>query len=193
MIKHDETKLWRAIFLDRDGVVNKAFVREGKPYPPDDLESLLILPGVDQALSILKKAGFMVIVVTNQPDVAKGIQKREVVETINNKLQAELPIDEIIVCYHQDSDNCECRKPRPGMLYQAAQKYNINLEASFLVGDRWKDIEAGHSVHCTTFFIDYGYDEPKGSLAGYNVHSLLEAALKIIDIINESKPAGVFP
>src|SRR6187401_1310238 len=98
MVKQAEKSSRRAIFLDRDGVVNQALVRDGKPYPPDNLESLVILPGVDQALSILKKAGFMLIVVTNQPDVAKGIQKREVVEEINNKLQSELPIDEIIVC-----------------------------------------------------------------------------------------------
>jgi D-glycero-D-manno-heptose 1,7-bisphosphate phosphatase len=184
MAKQDIKKLWRAVFLDRDGVINHAVVRNGKPYPPNNIEGLVILPGVDKALSLLKKAGLLIIVVTNQPDVAKGIQKREVVEAINNKLQTQLPIDEIIVCYHEDSDNCDCRKPRPGMLLQAAQKYNIDLAGSFLVGDRGKDIIAGRQVNCTTFFIDYGYRELKSSLENYNVRSLFEAALKIVDIIN---------
>lgn len=184
MVKQDNNKLRRAVFLDRDGVINQAVVRNGKPYPPDNIESLVILPGVDKALSLLKKAELLVIVVTNQPDVAKDIKKHEVVDAINNKLQTKLPIDEIIVCYHEDSDNCDCRKPRPGMLLQAATKYNIDLAASFLVGDRWKDIDAGHRVKCTTFFIDYGYSEPKSFLATYNIHSLFEAAIKIIDIIH---------
>lgn len=184
MAKQDIKKPWRAVFLDRDGVVNQALVKNGKPYPPDNLEGVVILPGVNKALSLFKKAGLLIIVVTNQPDVAKGIQKREVVDAINNKLQAQLPIDEVIVCYHEDSDNCDCRKPRPGMLLQASRKYHIDLARCFLVGDRWKDIDAGHQVNCTTFFIDYGYSEPKSSLANYNVHSLFEAALKIVDIIN---------
>lgn len=184
MAKQNIKKLCRAVFLDRDGVINQAVVRNGKPYPPDNVESLVILSGVDKALSLLKKAELLLIVVTNQPDVAKGIQKREVVDAMNDKLKIQLPIDEIFVCYHEDSDNCDCRKPRPGMLLQAATKYNIDLAASFLVGDRWKDIEAGHCVKCKTFLIDYEYSEPKSSLADYNVHSLFEAALKIVDIIN---------
>jgi D-glycero-D-manno-heptose 1,7-bisphosphate phosphatase len=183
MVIQDTKKLCRAVFLDRDGVVNQANVRNGKPYPPASVENLVILPGVDKALSFFKNAGLLVIVVTNQPDVAKGIQKREVVEAINNELKMQLPIDEIFVCYHDDSDDCDCRKPRPGMLLQAAQKYNIDLAGSFLVGDRWKDVEAGYRVNCTTFFIDYGYSEPKSSLASYNVRSLFEAALKIKELL----------
>lgn len=184
MAKQDIKKLRHAIFLDRDGVINQAIVKNGKPYPPNNLDDLVILPGVDEALALLKQAGLLVIVVTNQPDVAKGVQKRETVELINFKLQTQLAIDEVIVCYHQDSDNCNCRKPHPGMFLQAARKYNIDLAASFLVGDRWKDINAGYSVNCTTFFIDYGYNEPKSPFANYKVHSLFEAALKIVDIIN---------
>ncbi len=187
MVIQDIKNLCRAVFLDRDGVINQAIVKNGKPYPPDNLEDLVILPGVDEALFLLKQAGLLVIVVTNQPDVAKGTQKREMVELINFKLQTQLSIDEVIVCYHQDSDNCDCRKPHPGMLIQAAQKYNINLAASFLVGDRWKDINAGHTVNCTTFFIDYGYSEPKSPFANYNVQSLFEAANNIVDIINAKR------
>lgn len=189
MMEQFNKELRRAVFLDRDGVINEAIVRDGKPYPPDKLEDMVILPGVEKALSLLKKAGLLVVVVTNQPDVAKGIQKREIVDAINKELQAQLLIDEIIVCYHQDSDNCDCRKPRPGMLHQAARKYNIDLAGSFLVGDRWKDIEAGCCVNCTTFFIDCGYKEPKSLLATYNITSLFEAALKIIDIVNAEKTA----
>lgn len=186
MTGNDVEKPLRAVFLDRDGVVNQSVVRNNKPYPPVSVESLVILPGVTRAIALFKDAGLPVFVVTNQPDVAKGIQKREVVEAINNELQRLLSFDEIFACFHDDPDECDCRKPRPGMLLQAAKKYNIDLSRSFLVGDRWRDISAGHAVNCTTFFIDYGYDEPKSPLADFNVHSLFEASLKIMEILGIS-------
>jgi len=148
----------RAVFLDRDGVLNRAVVRGGRPYPPASMAELEILPGVPQALGQLRERGFLLIGVTNQPDVARGTQTREVVEAINARLIAELSLDEIRVCY-EDGDNAFCRKPNPGMLLEAAERHMINLSTSYLVGDRWRDIEAGRRAGCRTVFIDRGYDE----------------------------------
>lgn len=166
----------RAVFLDRDGVINRAFVRNGKPYPPSGLEELDILPGVPEALSRLSAAGFFLVVVTNQPDVARGRQSRETVEAIHETLRKALPIDDIRVCYHDDADRCPCRKPAPGMLHQAASDLGLELSACFLVGDRWRDVAAGKVAGCTTVFIDYGYSEKCLEKPDKIVKSLSEAA-----------------
>src|SRR5258708_3854186 len=110
----------RAVFLDRDGVLNRAIVRDGKPYPPASPEELEIMPDADKACRDLRNAGFLLIMVTNQPDVARGSQKREVVEAINRILADRLCLDSVKVCYHDDADNCKCRKPEPGLLQEAA-------------------------------------------------------------------------
>lgn len=171
----------RAVFLDRDGVLNRAVVRAGKPYPPATLDELDVLPGVPDALARLRAAGFVLIVVTNQPDVARGTQSQANVEAIHRALQhgsfrnPPLPIDEFRVCYHDDTDRCLCRKPAPGMLLEAAHAANIQLSASFMIGDRWRDIEAGRRARCTTLFIDYGYAEAERCLPHVRVRSLPEA------------------
>jgi len=169
----------RAVFLDRDGVINRAHVREGKPYPPRSLAELEILPGVSEALRALHGAGFLLIVVTNQPDVARGTTSREAVEEINKHLALHLVIDEFYSCFHDSDDNCDCRKPKPGSLLAAAKKHSIDLGASYMVGDRWRDIEAGKQAGCKTIFIDYGYTEKQPGSFDYRVGSLLEAS-KII-------------
>lgn len=144
----------RAVFLDRDGVLNEAIVRNGKPYPPSSIEELQVYADAEPALRRLKEAGFILIVVTNQPDVARGTQTREVVEAINVRIAQELPLDSFFVCWHDDADNCDCRKPKPGLLLSAAAQYNIDLGLSFMVGDRWKDVDAGVAAGCRTVFID---------------------------------------
>jgi D-glycero-D-manno-heptose 1,7-bisphosphate phosphatase len=148
-----------AVFLDRDGVLNRAVVREGKPYPPADLDELEILPGVPDALAALEAAGFVLIGVTNQPDVARGAQRRDVVEAMNAALLTALPLDDMLTCYHDDRDRCECRKPRPGLLIQGAAKHGVDLAASFMVGDRWRDVEAGRRAGCRTIWLDRHYRE----------------------------------
>jgi D-glycero-D-manno-heptose 1,7-bisphosphate phosphatase len=170
----------RAVFLDRDGVLNRAEVREGKPYPSRSAVALELLPGVAEALGRLKGAGFALIVVSNQPDVARGTITREVVETIHASLANALPIDRFMVCYHDTIDNCECRKPRAGMLLACARDLQIDLAASYMVGDRWRDVEAGRRAGCKTFFIDYGYAEPPPRNYDFRVASLLEAASIIL-------------
>ncbi|MEI7997941.1 MAG: HAD family hydrolase [Candidatus Omnitrophota bacterium] len=170
----------RAVFLDRDGVINRAHVREGKPYPPAGLVEVEILPGVPQALMALRQAGFLLIVVTNQPDVARGKTSREVVEEINKDLSGRLAIDEFLSCFHDNGDNCDCRKPRPGALLAAAKAHNIDLSKSYMVGDRWRDTEAGKRAGCKTIFIDYGYAEKQPESFDHRVGSLLEASQIIL-------------
>jgi D-glycero-D-manno-heptose 1,7-bisphosphate phosphatase len=148
----------RAVFLDRDGVLNRAIVRDGRPYPPATLDAFEILPGVSDALRRLHDAGFLLIGATNQPDVSRGTQRREVVEAMNSRILAEMPITAILVCY-EDGDDCPRRKPNPGLLLEAAETYRIDLAASFMVGDRWRDVEAGRRAGCRTVFIDLGYAE----------------------------------
>lgn len=166
----------RAVFLDRDGVINRALVRDGKPYPPRDTRELAIPPGVANALKRLRHAGFKLIVVTNQPDVARGTQTRAAVEKINAVLQSRLPIDEFRVCYHDDADQCACRKPGAGALLQCAQQYDIDLKTSFMIGDRWRDIEAGQRAGCKTIFIDCHYLEKEPVAPDCRVANLTEAA-----------------
>jgi D-glycero-D-manno-heptose 1,7-bisphosphate phosphatase len=165
----------RAVFLDRDGVINQAVVREGKPYPPNTLADLIILPGVFNSLQKLAAADYKLIVITNQPDVARGKTTRQQVETINQHLQNSLPILEIKTCFHDNSDQCQCRKPSPGALIEASLEYEIDLHASFMIGDRSSDVQAGASAGCKTFFIDYGYLEAKPSAPDYVVSSLTQA------------------
>ena len=174
-------KLRPAVFLDRDGVINCAVVRDGKPFPPSSVEELELQPGVSSALLDLKAHGFDLFVITNQPDVARGRQTRGAVEAIHKALASSLPIDDIFVCYHDDADHCTCRKPRPGLLLEAHRKHNIDLSRSFMVGDRWRDIDAGHSAGCKTVLIDYGYREKTPAQPPHaTVRSLREAADWII-------------
>lgn len=149
----------RAVFLDRDGVLNRAYLRDGKPVPPASLAEFELLPGVPEALGRLRDAGFLLIVATNQPDVAKGIQRREVVEAMHARLRAALPLDDIKVCWGLDGPECTCYKPKPGMLLEAAQEHDIDLSASYMVGDRWRDIGAGRAAGCYTILLGDGYGE----------------------------------
>lgn len=170
----------RAVFLDRDGVINKAVVRDGKPYPPSNVSELEILPGVKDALVKLRQAGYLLIVVTNQPDVARGKTTKESVEEINHFLASRLPLDDFRTCYHDSADRCGCRKPQPGALLSAARMHGIDLEKSFMIGDRWRDVEAGQQSGCRTCFIDYGYAEKQPKNVDFRVASLLEAAQIIL-------------
>lgn len=170
----------RAIFLDRDGVLNQAVVRDGKPFPPATLDELNILPKVQEALELLKQKGYLLIVVTNQPDVARGKTSIHDVESINNFLMKNLPLDEIRTCYHDNDDYCSCRKPLPGLMLDAAAEYDIDLSESIMVGDRWRDIDAGIAAGCQTIWIDYGYNEKHPIVYDVKVQSLYDAS-KLIE------------
>jgi len=168
----------RAVFLDRDGVLNRAVVRGGKPYPPASAAEMELQPDAARSLEQLKQEGFRLLVVTNQPDVARGTQTTAEVEAIHARIRAGLPvIDEFLVCYHDDRDGCECRKPKPGLLLEAARRYGLDLKDCFLIGDRWRDIDAAHAAGCRAVWIDYHYRERGPSSAPEaRVSSLEEAA-----------------
>jgi D-glycero-D-manno-heptose 1,7-bisphosphate phosphatase len=173
-----------AVFLDRDGVINRALVREGKPYPPSSLAEFEILPGVVEACARLKQAGFLLVVATNQPDVGRGTMSQDTVESLHANMCRVLPLDRVEVCYHpgKGASECDCRKPKPGMLLRAARELNIDLKRSFMVGDRWRDIDCGHAAGCATILVDYDYDEPLRQPPDHRVKSLTEAADVILDL-----------
>jgi D-glycero-D-manno-heptose 1,7-bisphosphate phosphatase len=173
-----------AVFLDRDGTLNATTVREGKPYPPATAEELEILAGVREGCAQLEAAGYILVVATNQPDVGRGSQNRETVEAIHTRLIDLIPqIALIQVCYHpgtQYGSICDCRKPQPGMLLDAARQLNLDLKQSWMVGDRWRDIDCGHAAGCRTILIDYGYEEKLKTLPDFIVKSFSEATSTIL-------------
>ena len=168
----------RAVFLDRDGVINRALERDGKPYPPTTLAEFELLPDVPAALAKLKAAGFLLIVATNQPDVGRGTLKQAVVDSIHAHLLRELPIERVEVCFHPGKglSDCACRKPKPGMLLRAAKDLNIDLAQSWMIGDRWRDVDCGHAAGCRTVFIDYGYAEALKQKPDFSARNLGQAA-----------------
>ena len=173
-----------AVFLDRDGVINRALVRDGKPYPAASVEDFEILPGVAEGCALLKAAGFWLVVATNQPDVGRGTIRREAVEAIHARMCELLPIDRVKASYDtgREEPPSEQRKPRPGMLLQAARELDIDLARSYMIGDRWRDIDCGHAAGCFTILIDYGYAEELRQMPDYRAKSLREAAELILRI-----------
>ena len=163
------------IFLDRDGVINKAIIRDGLPYSPKGKDDFAALEGVGEALSIIYESNIVPVVITNQPDVSRGIVTRELIEWQHSRLREKFGIQHFYTCYHDDSESCECRKPKIGLITEASRQLDIDLKGSFLVGDRWKDIRAGQKAGCLCFFIDYQYAEKQPELPFQKVNSLLEA------------------
>ena len=175
----------KSVFLDRDGVINKAYIKDGLPQSPNSLNELKILPGVKESIIKLKKLNFICLMVTNQPNVSrKKIDKNSVIQ-MNNFLKNEIALDDIFVCYHDDSDNCNCRKPKPGLLLQAGKKWDVDFKKSFMIGDRWRDIQAGEKVGCKTIFLDYKYNEKKPKKPDFVSDSLFNAAHIIEKLIHE--------
>lgn len=169
----------RAVFLDRDGVLNDSITIGGKPYPPRSRAELRIADGAHEACRRLSGAGFMLICVTNQPEIARGTAAASNVEAINLRVAEALGLDDIRMCPHSDEDGCRCRKPKPGMLLDAAAHHGIDLSRSYMVGDRWRDVEAGLAAACATVFIDRGYDEKRPS----GMHAVFGSLLPTADWI----------
>ena len=167
----------KAVFLDRDGVLNRMFVYDGAPHPPNGIAELEIYPDVPEALQRLHAAGYLLIVVTNQPDIARGATTRAMVDEINAALGARLPLTEFVVCVHDDADECVCRKPKAGMVLDAAARHAVDLSQSFLVGDRWRDIDCGAAAGVRTVLIERGYKErPPAHPPDFVTESLAGAA-----------------
>jgi D-glycero-D-manno-heptose 1,7-bisphosphate phosphatase len=171
-----------AVFLDRDGVINASRVEEGVPLPPRDPDDFRLLPGVAESCRTLAEAGLVLVVVTNQPDLARGKVTPETVEAMHRTMRDALPIDEVVLCPHDDDAGCPCRKPRPGMILDAARRLGLNLNRSVVVGDRWRDIEAGRRAGVATIHIDWGHGEPLRSPADATYSSLPEATERILEL-----------
>jgi D-glycero-D-manno-heptose 1,7-bisphosphate phosphatase len=171
----------RAVFLDRDGVLNANLVRNNRPYAPRTLEEFSLLPGVEDAVRQLKNVGFLTIVATNQPDVADGITPRATVDAIHAELHQRMPLDDIKICFHNSVAHCSCRKPLPGLLLEAAAERGIDLATSYMVGDRWRDIKAGQAAGCHSVFIDYGFIQDEAIVPDATFKSLPEAVAYILE------------
>jgi D-glycero-D-manno-heptose 1,7-bisphosphate phosphatase len=180
----------RAVFLDRDGVLNRPLVKDGLPSPPAQLSEFELYPDVAAGCARLKQAGFLLIVVTNQPDIGRGTQMREAIDAMHGKLRAEIPsLDGIEVCFHAGSahgDPCNCRKPKPGMLLRAAATHQIDLKRSFLIGDRWRDVDCAHAAGCRAVFIDRDYREKLRELPEFTVSNFSEAVAAILHAIAQN-------
>jgi D-glycero-D-manno-heptose 1,7-bisphosphate phosphatase len=177
----------RAVFLDRDGVLNYAPVEAGRPRPPREAGEVRLLPDAQGACRALKAAGAVLVVVTNQPDAARGATTVESLRAVNALVVRELPVDDVRTCLHDDVDDCDCRKPRPGLLVQAAQEWGLDLAGSVMVGDRWRDIGAGQQAGCRTVFIDRGYQERRPAAPDLVVTTLGDAVPWIIDRLHEER------
>ena len=170
----------KAIFLDRDGVINKGYVTNGKSYAPRRIEDFKLLPYVKESIKKFINNGFLIIIVTYQPDISNGLLSLDVLYLMHNKLREKLAVTDIYFCPHSKNENCGCRKPKPGMIAKAAKKYKINFSKSFLVGDRASDIEAGKKVGCRLIFINRNYKEPKPISQEKTVNNLKSATNYIL-------------
>ena len=151
----------KGVFLDRDGVINRAILVNGLPKSPKSVGEIEILDGVVEAVKAIKTLKLIPVVITNQPDVARNITSQNQANQINYQIGLATGIEHFYTCFHDDNDKCNCRKPAPGLIYQAVNDLSLDIQKSYLVGDRWKDISAGQAAGCKTFFIDYGYPDKK--------------------------------
>ncbi len=174
-----------AIFLDRDGTLNRQVIRDGRPYPPQTVADFELFPEVPAACARLAAAGYVLVVATNQPDVGRGTQSQAVVEAMHAQLRQRIPaIAHVEVCYAPGLDKSappdRRRKPEPGMLLDAALLLDLDLPRSWMIGDRWRDIDCGKRAGVRTVFIDFGYAEELRTPPDFTVHSFAEAASVIL-------------
>ena len=188
--RHNSPAMNRAVFLDRDGVLNLPIVRAGQPYPPQTLAEFQLYPEAPEACALLRRAGFLLVIVTNQPDIGRGTQSLQMLEAMHERLQQTIPVDRIEVCSAADdlAPGAHRRKPAPGMLLEAAAALDIDFTRSYLIGDRWRDIDCGRAAGCTTLFIDRGYAEQLRHPPHHRVSNLLEAAHLILTFTPSSPP-----
>jgi D-glycero-D-manno-heptose 1,7-bisphosphate phosphatase len=175
-----------AVFLDRDGVLNQAVVRDGRPFPPAAVGEVVIPAGVREACRLLSDAGLLLVGVTNQPDIARGATSRHAVDAINGYLRRELDLDAVYVCPHDDGDACGCRKPAPGLLLEAAADWDVDLTRSVMVGDRWRDVDAGRRAGVTTVWLRRDYREPPPDAPDHVVDHLVD----VVPLVVASATAG---
>ena len=169
----------KAVFLDRDGVINEVIFRDNvKPIAPWSIEEFKLCDGITEPLRELKNSGYLLFVVSNQPDISKGLIDIQVVQQMNDIIASQFPIKKVVFCPHEDRHNCSCRKPKPGMLIKLAEEFGVDLKRSYMIGDNWKDIVAGEAAGCKTILIKRAYNKTVN--ADYSVQSLQ----KITNIIH---------
>ncbi len=161
MLNVMNNKQKRAVFFDRDGVVLKAIVMDGKPRPPHSIAEYKALsgitPGAKEAVEKVKAAGFLAILISNQPDMAYGVISKEEWQWVQDQIK-DIPFDDVFICFHRRDDNCDCMKPKPGKLFEAAKKWDIDLTQSFLVGDTKDDVTAAQAAHCKSILLETAYN-----------------------------------
>jgi D-glycero-D-manno-heptose 1,7-bisphosphate phosphatase len=182
MGKHEVAR--RAVFLDRDGVINQVVVRNGIPYPPSGVDDFELYEDVSDGCARLKAANFLLVVITNQPDVGRGTQSREAVEAMNLKMQSAVPsIDRVEVCYHAGENHgqpCDCRKPRPGLILRAVAELNIDPKRSYVIGDRWRDVDCARAAGCRAIFIERRYKEKLREPPDFTVTNFNDAVSAVL-------------
>jgi len=187
------------VFLDRDGVLNEAVIRNGRAYPPRRADELKIYDDALAGCAMLKAAGFLLVVISNQPDVGRGTLERDVADEINRRLVTAIPVlDRLETCYHAGErygEKCDCRKPKPGMLLRAARALQIDLGRSFVIGDRWRDVGCARAAGCRAIFIDRGYAESLVENPDVIVPSFAEAVTQVLalaksDVLLSTTAAG---
>src|SRR2546425_1474666 len=147
----------RAVFIERDGILNEVGVGPKNPIVPLTLEEFRIKKEAEPSLKKLKKAGFVLIVTSNQPGLSRGYQSRRELDRMHDLVKRCFPIDDLMICPHDESDHCPCRKPRPGLLIEAAFKWHLNLDHSFVISDKWQDAEAARTAGCTSLLLKSPY------------------------------------
>ena len=173
----------KAFFFDRDGIVNKSVLIENKPYPPKNIDDVIINEEIKDLMCYLK-GRYYVFVITNQPDFSRGKVKKKDIQLVNSYIQNRLPIDEICTCFHDNHHNCNCRKPKIGFFKYLQKKYSINMKSSFMIGDRKSDIDAGNNAGCKTIFVDFNYNETKPDNQTFTVSNLSELKILVKEIMS---------
>ncbi len=175
----------KAIFFDRDGVLIKTDIKSGSPVAINDNNNVEFATNQVNLFKELKLKGFLFFLFTNQPDVARGKVLKVEVDLINIRVAERYLLDDIFVCYHDDIDNCMCRKPKNGLILEARDKYNLNLNQSFVIGDRWRDMDAAENSNCKSVFIDHHYSEKHPSKYKFSFENIDDALRFIIGSTNE--------
>jgi len=178
------------VLLDRDGVLSRVVLREGRGVSPRSFAEFELLPGVRVAVQSLRAAGLPVVVVTNQPDIARGLLAPDELERMHAHLRKHVPLERIYTCTHDDADRCACRKPRPGLLLRAAAEFQLDLERSWMVGDSWKDVEAARAAGCRMIFVAGAHAESGTSRPERVAVSLPDAVEMILSAVGGKKVAG---
>jgi D-glycero-D-manno-heptose 1,7-bisphosphate phosphatase len=173
-----ENRDQRAVFLDRDGVLTEAIVRDNRAYAPVTLDEFRLVEDAAMQVARLRAAGFLCIVFTNQPEIARGMLSKQTLDAMHHRLRTAVELDDLLVCEHDSSDGCPCHKPKPGMILSAAARWKIALQGSFVIGDRWRDVEAGRAAECYTVLIERPYS--RCSTADVSVDNLSAAVDTIL-------------